>query len=42
MHCGTNDLKTEKDHVKIADKILGLLQQCKSDINNVMVSEIVP
>ena len=42
IHCGTNDLKTEKDHRKIADKILGLAHQCKTDDNTVMISGIVP
>ena len=42
IHCGTNDLKTEKGHRKIADKILGLAHQCKTDDNTVMISGIVP
>ena len=42
IHCGTNDLKTEKDHRKIADKILGLSHQRKTDDNIVMISGIVP
>ena len=43
IYCDTNDLKTKKDHIKIADyvKILGLLHQCKVYSNNVMVSGIV-
>ena len=39
--CGTNDLKTEKDHEMIADNILRLDHQCKTDNNIVMVSGIV-
>ena len=42
IHCGTNDLKTEKDHKKIADKILGLAHQCKTDDNTVMILELCP
>ena len=42
IHCGTNDLKTEKDHRKIANKILGLAHQRKTDDNSVMISGIVP
>ena len=42
IHSGTNDLKTEKDHRKIADNILGLAHQCKADDNTVMISGIVP
>ena len=42
IHCGTNDLKTEKGHRKIADKILGLAHQGKTDDNTVMISGIVP
>ena len=38
LHCGTNDLKTEKDH----RNILGLGHQCKTDKNTVMISGIVP
>ena len=41
-HCGTNDLETEKDHVKIADNILGLAHQCKTNNHHVMISEVVP
>ena len=40
--CSTNDLKTEKDHGKIAENILGLVHQCKIDNNTVMISGIVP
>ena len=39
---GTNDLKTEKDHEMIADNILSLAHQCKTDNNTVMISGIVP
>lgn len=41
VHCGTNDLKTVKDHGKIADDILGLAHQSKTD-NTVMISGILP
>ena len=40
--CGTNDLKTEKDHGKVAENILELDHLCKTDNNTVMVSGIVP
>ena len=42
IHFGTNDLKTEKDHVKIADSILRLAHQYKRDTNNVMISGTMP
>ena len=41
IHCGTNDLKTEKDHGIIADNILGLAHQCKTDSNTVMISGVM-
>ena len=41
-HCDCNDLKTEKDHGKIADNILRLAHQCKTDNNTLMISGIVP
>ena len=34
--------KTEKDHVNIANDILGLVHQCKPDNTNVMISGIIP
>ena len=40
--CGTNDLKTEKDHEKIADNILRLAHKCRTDNNTVMISELCP
>ena len=36
IHCGTNNLKTEKDQVKIADNMLWLARQCSNDNNNVI------
>ena len=42
IHCGTNDLKTEKDHGKIADNILGLAHLRKTGNNTVMISGTVP
>ena len=42
IHCGTNDLKTEKDREKIVDNILGLAHQCKTDNNTLKISGIVP
>ena len=42
IHCGTNDLKTEKDHEKIADNIQRLAHQCKTDNNTVMNSGMLP
>ena len=42
VHCGLNDLKTEKDHKKMADIILGLTHQCKTINNTVMISGILP
>ena len=41
IHCGTNDLKSEKDNVIIADNTLGLAHQCKTDNNSVVISTIV-
>ena len=41
-NCDSNGLKTEKDHGKIADNILGLAHQCKNDNHTMMISEIVP
>ena len=42
IHCDSNYLKTEKDHGKIADSVLGLAHQCKRDNNTVMISRVVP
>lgn len=42
VSCGTNDFKTEKDYIKIANNILGLAYPSWTDDNNQMISGIVP
>ena len=42
LHCGTNDLQTEKQPIEIAKEIIELASEMKSIDNGVMVSGIVP
>ena len=41
LHCGTNDLRTEKQPLEIANEIMDLASEMKTNINEVMVSGIV-
>ena len=41
LHCGTNDLRTEKEPLEIAKEVIELALEMKSTNNEVMVSGIV-
>ena len=41
LHCGTNDLRSEKQPLEIANEIMDLASEMKTNINEVMVSGIV-
>ena len=42
LHCGTNDLRSEKPPLEIANEIMDLALEVKTNLNEVMVSGIVP
>ena len=42
IHCGTNDLKSNKDAAEIANEIIELANNAKTDSNAVTVSGIIP
>ena len=42
LHCGTNDLRTEKQPLEIAKEVIELASDMKSNNNEAMVSGLVP
>ena len=42
VHVGTNDLRSEKTPLQIADDIINLALEMKSDVNDVTTSGIIP
>ena len=40
LHWGTNDLKTLTDPIAIAENIINLAKSMKTDINNVIITEL--
>ena len=42
LHCGTNGLKSENSANEISNDITEVALLCKSDNNNVLVSDIIP
>ena len=41
LHCGTNDLRSEKSSNQIATDIINLAKETKTDENNIIISSLV-